>query len=496
MTNEAGQSDGGIVPREGNFAQKFPNNPPGAEGMEGRPPVKGNAQERPSHRTQSRTEGMQQALERIREAVRRDKQAKLTALYHHVYNPEHLKAAYFGSKKQAAPGVDGETWQQYGENLAANLEDLAGRLARGAYRALPVRRKYIEKADGRQRPLGVPALEDKIVQSVVAQILSVIWEQEFLGFSYGFRPGRNPHQALDALTVGIETKRVNWVLDADIRGFFDTLSHEWLVKFIEHRIGDRRLVSLIQKWLRAGVLEDGQWTPSEAGTPQGGIISPVLANIYLHYAFDLWAQQWRKHNARGDLILVRYADDFVVGFEHRWEAEQFQKELAERLKKFNLELQAEKTRLMEFGRFAAANRKRRGEKRPETFNFLGFTHICSQTRKGKYCVLRKTLRKRMQTKLKALKAELRQRKHDPVPEVGQWLRTVLLGHYQYYGVPRNTPALANFRFQLVRLWKAVLDRRSQKGRIPWERMTRLARTYLPYPKVCHPYPAQRFAVMT
>ena len=299
------QSDGGIVPK------KSPNKPQGAEGMEGRLPVKGNEQERPSLRTQSRDEGKQATLERIREAVKRNKEAKLTSLYHHVYNVEHLKAGYFGLKKKAAPGVDGETWAHYGEKLEANLADLAGRLARGAYRAQPVRRKYIPKPDGRQRPLGIPALEDKIVQSVAAHILSVIWEEEFLGFSYGFRPGRNPHQALNALTVGIEQKRVSWVLDADIRGFFDTISHEWMVKFIEHRIGDRRMVALIQKWLKAGVLEEGQWTWSEAGTPQGGLISPVLANIYLYYTFDLWAHHWRKQKAQGEVIVVRYADDCV-----------------------------------------------------------------------------------------------------------------------------------------------------------------------------------------
>lgn len=490
MIDEHGQSDGGIVP------EKTPNKPQGAEGMEGRPPVKGNAQEHPSHRTQSRTEGMQQALERIREAVKRDKEAKLTSLYHHVYNVEHLKAAYYGLRKQAAPGVDGETWQHYGENLEANLKDLSGRLARGAYRALPVRRKYISKSDGRQRPLGVPALEDKIVQSVVAQIYSVIWEEEFLGSSYGFRPGRNPHQALDALAVGIQQKRVNWVLDADLRGFFDTLSHEWLVKFIQHRIGDRRLVTLTQKWLRAGVLEEGQWTQSEAGTPQGGIISPVLANIYLHYAFDLWAHHWRKQNARGDMIIVRYADDFVVGFEHRTEAEQFKDELAERLRKFNLELHAEKTRLIEFGRFAAANRTQRGEGKPETFNFLGFTHFCSTTRNGKFVVKRQTMRKRMRAKLKAVKEELRRRMHTPLPQQGQWLASVLRGHYQYYGVPFNSPALRAFHYQIRRLWKRMLGRRSQRGFVNWERMDRLSRKWLPNPRICHPYPSQRLHVIT
>jgi RNA-directed DNA polymerase len=495
MIDGHGQSDGGIVPA------KSPNNPQGTEGMEGRPPVKGNAcaclqAERPSHRTQSRTEGMQQVLARIRAAVRRDKETKLTSLYHHVYKVEHLRAAYFGLKKEAAPGVDGETWQHYGENLATNLENLSGRLARGAYRALPVRRKYIEKPDGRQRPLGVPALEDKIVQKVTAQIFSVIWEEEFLGFSYGFRPGREPHQALDALAVGIQTRRVNWVLDADIRGFFDAISHEWLVKFIEHRLGDRRMVTLTQKWLRAGVLEEGQWTLSEEGTPQGGNISPVLANLYLHYAFDLWAHHWRKQKARGEVILVRFADDFVVGFEHREEAEQFQQELAERLKKFNLELQAEKTRLIEFGRHAATNRKRRGAGKPETFNFLGFTHYCGTTRKGRFVVKRQTMRKRMRNKLKALKAEMQRRMHAPIPQQGQWLASVLRGHYQYYGVPFNSRALGQFHYQVKWLWRRMLSRRSQKGRLTWERMDRLALKWLPNPRICHPYPSQRFHVRT
>ena len=330
--------------------------------MEGRPPAKGKAQEHPSPRTQSRTEGMQAVLERIRKAVQREKEGKLTALYHHVYNVEHLRAAYYQLKRKAAAGVDGETWQHYGQELEANLQDLSERLARGAYRAAPVRRVYIPKADGRLRGLGIPALEDKIVESVVAQIFSVIWEEEFLGFSYGFRPGRSPHYALDALTVGIERKRVRWVLEVDIRAYFDTISHEWLMKFIEHRIGDRRILDLIQKWLRAGVLEDGSWTQSEEGTPQGNLISPVLANIYLHYAFDQWAHQWRKRNARGDMIIVRYADDIVVGFEHRAEAERFKEELAERLKKFNLELQGEKTRLIEFGRYAVERPSKSGGK--------------------------------------------------------------------------------------------------------------------------------------
>lgn len=490
MIDEHGQSDGGIVP------EKSSNKPQGAEGMEGRPPVKGNGQEHPSPRTQSRTGGMRLVLLRIREAVEKDKEAKLTSLYHHVYNPDHLREAYFGLKKQAAAGVDGQTWQQYGQNLEANLADLAERLARGAYRPLPVRRKYIPKADGRQRPLGVPALEDKIVQSITAHILAAIWEQEFLGFSYGFRPGRNPHQALDGLAVGIEVKRVNWVLDADLRGFFDTISHEWLVKFIEHRIGDRRIVALIGKWLKAGVLEDGQWRQSETGTPQGGIVSPVLANIYLHYAFDLWVHQWRRQKARGDVIVVRYADDFVVGFEHRAEAEQFLKELAERLKKFELELQGEKTRLVEFGSFAAANRARRGAGKPETFDFLGFTHYCGTTRKGRFAVKRQTMRKRMRNKLKAVKEELRRRMHLPIPQQGQWLAAVLRGHFQYYGVPYNSPALWKFHYWVKWHWKRLLSRRSQTGQVTWERMERLAFKWLPNPRICHGYPSLKQFVKT
>lgn len=490
MTNDFRQSDGRVVP------EKSPNTsePTEVEGMEGRRPTKGNAIQPVMPRTQSRANGMGAALERIRVAVEREKEVKFTALYHHVYNVDHLREAYFSLKRQAAPGVDGETWQHYGQDLENNLQDLSGWLQRGAYWATPVRRVYIPKADGRQRPLGIPALEDKIVQWVTAQIFSTLWEAEFLGFSYGFRPGRNPHNALDALTVGITQKRVNWMLDADIRGFYDTISHEWLVKFIEHRIGDKRIVRLIQKWLKAGVLEEGSWTPSEEGTPQGGLISPVLANIYLHYAFDLWVHQWRKRNARGEVILVRYADDFVVGFEHRGEAEQFQRELTERLGKFKLELHADKTRLIEFGRFAATNRAAQGAGKPETFNFLGFTHICGKTRKGYFTVKRQTMRKRLRTKVRAAKLELKRRLHDPVPKQGAWLRSVILGHFRYYGVPMNGPALSEFRYQIVGVWKRALERRSQKARLTWERMYRLARNWLPYPRIYHLYPSQRLIV--
>jgi RNA-directed DNA polymerase len=492
MMHEHRQSDDGIVPA------KSPNKPGqlGAEEMEGRPSAKGNELQSTMPRTQGRENGMSVTLERIRLAVKRDKGKRLTALYHHIYAVGHLEEAYWRLRRDAAPGIDGETWQAYGENLQVNLQDLSARLRRGAYRATPVRRVYIPKADGRSRPLGIPALEDKIVQSVTAQICSAIWEEEFLGFSYGFRLGRSAHWALDALAVGIERKCVRWVLDADIRGFYDTISHEWLVKFVEHRIGDKRVIRLIQKWLKAGVLEAGEWKPSEEGTPQGGLISPILANIYLHYAFDLWLQQWRTRQARGDVIVVRYADDFVVGFEHRGEALRFQRELTERLKKFNLELHAEKTRLIEFGRYAEHNRAERGAEKPETFNFLGFTHSCSWNRRKSYTVRRQTMRKCMQAKLKDIKVELKRRMHAPIPEQGQWLRSVLLGHYQYYGVPMNGRMLYNFRYQILGLWKQTLGRRSQTGNVTWERMYRLEAKWLPVPRICQPYPGERIGVTT
>jgi group II intron reverse transcriptase/maturase len=413
-----------------------------------------------------------------------------------VYDVERLRTAYLGMKRGAAAGVDGETWQHYGEDLEGNLRDLSGRLQRGAYRAKPVRRAYIPKTDGRQRPLGVPALEDKIAQRSVVEVLSAIYETDFLGFSYGFRRKRSQHQALDALTTGIMTKKVNWVLDADVRAFFDTLVHEWLVKFVEHRVADRRVVRLIQKWLNAGVLEDGKRIRSEAGTVQGGSISPLLANVYLHYVFDLWVQRWRKKQARGDVVVVRWADDFVVGFQHRAEAERFLAELRERFAKFGLELHPDKTRLIEFGRFAESNRRGRGGGKPETFDFLGFTHSCAKTRAGKFTVLRQTMRKRLRTKLSEVKAELRRRMHDPVPEQGAYLHSVVKGHCQYYGVPLNGPALKAFRHAVGWIWCRTLRRRSQRHRLTWSRMRRLINRWLPTPRICHPYPLVRFGVVT
>jgi group II intron reverse transcriptase/maturase len=491
MMNGRGKSDSPIVPG------KPPNKAgrPAAEAVEGRGLAKGNLPERNALRTQSRV-GAFSALERVRQAARKDRKQRFTALLHHVYAVERLRAAYFASNPNAAAGVDGETWRHYGENLEENLRGLSERLQRGAYRAQPVRRSYIPKTDGRQRPLGVPALEDKIVQRAVVEVLNAIYEVDFLGFSYGFRPKRSPHQALDALTVAILTKKVNWVLDADIRSFFDTLDHGWLVKFLEHRIGDRRVVRLIQKWLKAGVLEEGSRIRSEVGTVQGGSISPLLANIYLHYVFDLWVQRWRKTQAHGDVVVVRFADDFTVGFQHREEAERFLTELRERFTKFGLELHPEKTRLIEFGRYAEQNRRRRGQGKPETFNFLGFTHSSGKTRKGKFTVLRQTMRKRWQAKLKELKQELRRRMHLPLPEQGAYLRSVVLGHVRYYGVPMNGPALVAFHRAVCWLWWRMLRRRSQTHHLPWRRMWRYIRRWLPFPHICHPYPLVRFGVIT
>ncbi len=442
----------------------------------------------PRGRTYVSSLDLQSALERIRRAASRDKKLRFTGLWHHVYEVNRLRKAYYSLKRKAAPGVDGETWKHYGEDLEENLRELSGRLRRGAYRARPVRRAYIPKTDGRQRPLGVTVLEDKIVQRATAEVMNAIYEEDFLGFSYGFRTGRSPHDALDALYGGIMTRLVSWVLETDIRGYFDAMDHGWLVRFIEHRIADQRVVRHIKKWLNAGVLEDGTRTLSEEGVPQGGSISPLLANIYLHYVFDLWADRWRRKQARGEVVIVRFADDFVVGFQYRADAERFQRELRERFRKFNLELQDDKTRLMEFGRFAAENRKRRGDGKPDTFEFLGFNHVCDMTRKGKFIVLRQTLRKRMRAKLQEIKGELWRRLHNPIPAVGQWLRTVLLGHYRYYGVPCNGRKLDAFRYQICRLWYRTLRRRSQRHRLTSERMDRLENKWLPLPRIVHSYP--------
>jgi len=486
------KSDSPTVP------MKSPNKAgqPAAEVMEGKGLAKGNPRQQNAPRTQRR-QGAHSALERVRLAAARERRMRFTALLHHIYELETLRAAYRSLKREAAAGVDGETWRHYGERLEENLRDLADRVKHGAYRAKPVRRVYIPKADGRQRPLGVTALEDKVVQRASVEVLNTIYESDFLGFSYGFRPGRSQHHALDALYAGLLTKKVNWVLELDIRGFYDSIDHGWLVKFVEHRIADRRVVRLIQKWLNAGVLEDGKRMRMEEGTPQGSSISPLLANVYLHYAFDLWVRAWRRKYASGDMIVVRFADDIVLGFQYKSDAERFWKELEERFRKFRLELHPDKTRLLEFGPYAVDQRKRRGQAKPETFNFLGFTHICGKKRSnGRFTVLRQTIRARLQAKLSEVKAQLKRRLHDSVPEVGKWLRSVVEGHNRYYGVPMNSPALRLFRFHVVRLWHRALSRRSQNGRVRWDRMWRLVNRWLPPPRIHHPYPLRRLGVIT
>jgi group II intron reverse transcriptase/maturase len=412
---------------------------------------------------------------------------------HHV-TVDLLKDAYFWLKREAAPGVDGRTWQNYKQNLEANLVELHSRIHRGTYRALPSRRRYIPKPDGRQRPLGIAALEDKIVQRAVVEVLNTIYEEDFLGFSYGFRPGRGQHDALDALAVGITRTKVNWIVDADIAGFFDAVSHEWLMRFVEHRIGDRRINRLIRKWLKAGVMEDGELVTTETGTPQGAVASPLLANIYLHYVFDLWADRWRKRHARGQVIIVRYADDIVMGFEHEGEARRFVADMRQRMEKFALSLHPEKTRLIEFGRYAAERRARRGLGKPETFNFLGFTHICGRSRQGVFQLKRQTRRDRMRAKLRALKEELQRRMHEPISLQGKWLRQVVRGYLAYHAVPTNCKSMSTFRHYVMDLWRRALQRRSQRDRSTWERIAQLAAEFLPLPRILHPWPSERFAV--
>jgi RNA-directed DNA polymerase len=460
--------------------------------VEPRAGTEGNAGQQSTRRAQDRG-SVSQALERIRQVAKGKKAEKFTALFHHL-TIDRLEEAFEELKENAAAGVDGLTWQDYDANLERNLEDLHARVHRGAYRAQPSRRVYIPKPDGRQRPLAIAALEDKIVQRATAAVLNAIYEEDFLGFSYGFRPGRGAHDALDALVVGIDSTKVNWILDADIRAFFDTVSQDWLIRFVEHRIGDPRIIRLIRKWLKAGILEDGVVAVSDRGTGQGSVISPLLANIYLHYALDLWAERWRRREATGDMIMVRYADDFIVGFEHEHDARRFWNELRERLQEFALSLHPEKTRLIEFGRLAAKSRKERGLGKPETFNFLGFTFICGKSRRGKFLIKRKTRRDRMRAKLQAVKEQLRRRMHQPIPTVGVWLGRVVKGYFNYHAVPTNYHALVAFRDETIRLWRHVLGRRSQGGGPTWERMMKLADEWLPKPGIPHPWPNQRFAV--
>jgi RNA-directed DNA polymerase len=465
---------------------------PEAESVERREGAKGNTGEQHMRRTQSR-ESVSQKLERVRKAAQDKKKERFTALLHHV-TTDRLMEAFSGLKREAAPGVDGATWQSYKQDLETNLSRLYEQVHRGTYRALPSRRRYIPKPDGRQRPLGIAAIEDKIVQRAVGQVLNAVYENDFLGFSYGFRPGRGQHDALDALAVGITSTKVNWIVDADIAGFFDAVSHEWLIRFVEHRVGDRRVLRLIRKWLKAGVMEDGSLVPTEAGTPQGAVISPLLANIYLHYAFDLWADQWRRKRAKGQVIVVRYADDIVMGFQHKREAERFMVDMRQRLEKFALSLHPEKTRLIEFGRFAAKDRASRGLGKPETFNFLGFTHICSQSRGGVFQLKRQTRRDRMRARLRTIKEELRRRMHEPIPIQGKWLGQVVRGYFAYHAVPTNSRCLGAFRHYVVDLWRRTLVQRSQRDHTTWNRMAKLAADFLPPPHIRHPWPSVRFAV--
>ena len=438
---------------------------------------------------------MPSGLDRVREVARRDKDARFTALLHHV-DLDRLWAAYAAINPKAAPGADQVTWDAYGQDLRENLEDLLRRVRSGAYRASPSRRVYIPKPDGRQRPLGIATLEDKILQRAVAEVLNAVYEEDFLGFSYGFRPGRGPHNALDALAVGISERKVNWILDADVSDFFSRLDHSWMERFLEHRIADKRVLRLIRKWMTAGVIEDGNWSETAEGSPQGASVSPLLANVYLHYVFDLWADWWRRRYAHGDVIIVRFADDFVVGFQHLRDAKRFLNDLRERFAKFSLELHPDKTRLIEFGRFAAPNRRKRGLAKPETFDFLGFTHVCGKTRDGRFWLRRITIKKRMRAKLKQVKAELRRRRHWPIPEQGRWLASVLRGHFNYYAVPGNIDLITAFRDQIRWHWIQTLRRRSQRHRMTWERYSRIEKKWLPPARIVHPYPSVRFAART
>ena len=475
-------------------ARKPANNAgqPAAERVERRAGAEENASQQSTRRAQDR-ESVSQALERVRQAAKQRRKERFTALFHHL-NSAMLRTAFFALKRDAAAGVDGVRWQDYEADLDRRIEDLSDRVHRGAYRAQPSRRRYIPKPDGRQRPLAVAALEDKVVQRATTALLNAIYEEEFLGFSYGFRPGRGQHDALDALCVGIDSRKVNYILDADIAGFFDSVSQDWLIRFVEHRVGDPRIIRLIRKWLRAGVLEEGVITTSERGTGQGSVISPLLANIYLHYVFDLWAARWRRREATGDMVIVRYADDIVVGFEREADGRRFLDMMRERLEEFALTLHPEKTRLVVFGRFAAVQRAKLGLGKPETFDFLGFTHICGRTRQARFQIRRKSRRDRRWAKLREIKDELRRRMQQPIPDQGRWLKQIITGYYAYHAVPTNFRSLDAFRDHVVRLWGRTLRRRSQKHALTWERMGKVADDWLPQPRILHPWPSIRFAV--
>lgn len=484
---EPGKSDSPIIVAEKPVNKEAQAS---AELVERRGGAKGNMDKMTKGRTQSRTIPLA-GLDRVRDAARKAKDLRLTALLHHI-TVDVLRWAYRALKRDAAPGVDGITWDEYGEGLEDRLRDLHTRLHRGSYRAQPNRRHYIPKADGRQRPLGIASLEDKIVQRALVEVLNQVYEVDFLDISYGFRPGRCQHDALDALTVGILRRKTGWILDADIQGFFDTIDHSWLMKFLEHRIGDPRVLALLRQWLDAGVLEDGQHVPTDTGTPQGAVISPLLANIFLHYVLDLWVRQWQGRHARGDMFIVRYADDFVIGFQYGDDAERFRSDLDARLAKFGLSLHPEKTRLIEFGRFAAERRRRRGEGKPETFRFLGFTHICGTTRRGRFQVLRKSRKDRLREKLRQIREGLRRRMHAAIPAQAAWLCTIIRGVFAYHAVPNNYPALSSFLYQVKRIWLATLRRRSDKDHTTWAWFGPLADRLLPKARILHPWPTDRY----
>lgn len=482
------ESDSPVVPtKSSNKAVKTV-----AEKMEERGLTKGNSSEQNICRTQGR-ESMKSALKRVRQAAKRDKELKFTALFHHIYNMDTLREAYYGIKRNASVGIDDKTWREYGNNLEENLKKLSEKLKRGAYQAKPVLRVYIPKVDGSKRPIGILVLEDKIVQRAAVIVLNMIYETDFLGFSYGFRPGRSPHSALDALSYGIKTKKINWILDADISNYFNNINHEWLIKFLEYRIADRRIIRLIKKWLKAGVLEEKRLTQNTAGTQQGGSISPLLANIYLHYVFDLWVHKWREKKSRGDIIFIRFADDVIAGFQYKSDAELFLQHLKLRLQKFCLELHQEKTCLIEFGRYAEERRNERGQGKPKTFYFLGFTHICGKCRNGRFKIIRKTSKKKLRAKLKEIRVQLRWHLHSPIREVGKWLRSVFQGHMNYFAVPGNNRAITTFRYNISKLWFRSLKRRSDKHRLNWEKMSEIIERWIPRSRILHPYPDERFA---
>ena len=493
--NVNGKSDGGIgsMKRANNGAQPNSTGQPPAEFVEKRPPAEGNTGQPTVTDTQG-SEAASSGLSRVREAAKRDSKLQFNNLLNHM-DIDLLRQSYFSLNREAAAGVDDVTWREYGERLEERLPDLHDRVQSEQYQAKPSKRTWIPKSNGEQRPIGIAALEDKVVQQALVTILQQIYEEDFLGFSYGSRPGRSQHNALDAIYVAITKRKVSWILDADVRKFYDSLDHEWLMKFLTHRVSDPRVLRLLRKFLRAGVSEDGEWSKTEVGTPQGAVVSSLLANIFLHYALDLWVEWWRGHRARGEVYIVRYSDDFVMGFQHRSDAERFQAELKERMAKFSLEMHEGKTRLVEFGRFAIENRKERGDKKPETFDFLGFTHICARKKNGSFTIYRKTIPKRLRAKIKEVREKLYRNRHRPVSKQGAWLKAVLQGHFNYYGVPSNRRALDTFRQQIQRSWRQALRRRSQKARsLTWERMKKLIKTWLPTARIIHPYPDRRLCV--